>query len=69
MFYRFSLYFLKKINYILIMILGKPSLSNRIKNENLIDNYAEDNIKSASYDLRIGTIYKEKKIYSENYNF
>ena len=51
------------------MILGKPSLSNRIKNENLIDNYAEDNIKSASYDLRIGTIYKEKKIYSENYNF
>lgn len=50
------------------MVLGKPSLTRLIERENLIDDYSLDNIKSASYDLRIGAIYKGKKIYSENYN-
>ena len=50
------------------MILGKTSLTKLITENNLIDDYSLNNIKSASYDLRVGTIYKGKKIYSENYN-
>lgn len=50
------------------MILGKTSLTELINKDNFIDDYSLDSIKSASYDLRLGTIYKNKKIYSENYN-
>jgi len=50
------------------MVLNKNELTRLINNNNLIDDYLVQNIKSASYDLRIGTIYKGKSIYSESYD-
>lgn len=46
--------------------IGRKKLSSLIKSNTLLDNYEIKNIKSASYDLRIGTIYKDSKIYSED---
>lgn len=48
--------------------LGKTKLINLIKNQDLVTPYIEKNIKSASYDLRIGTIYQRTKIYSKDHN-
>lgn len=45
-------------------VLGKKKLTDLIINGDLLDDYELKNIKSASYDLRIGTIYKDDKTYS-----
>ncbi len=48
------------------MVLGRDKLTELIKSNTLLDNYDLNNIKSASYDLRIGTIYKDKLVYSKD---
>lgn len=48
------------------MVLGKTSLEKLINEGNLLVNFDLNNVNSASYDLRIGTIYKDGKIYSED---
>jgi deoxycytidine triphosphate deaminase len=48
--------------------LGKPELIRLAEEKNLLGtNYKMDNFKSASYDLRIGTIFKGGEIHSESH--
>ena len=46
-----------------ILELAKDSKVKLLGND-----YVEENLESCSYDLRVGTVFKEGKIFSENHN-
>ncbi|WP_321826046.1 dCTP deaminase domain-containing protein [Maribacter dokdonensis] len=46
--------------------IGRKELTKLITTNQLLNEYDLKNIKSASYDLRIGTIYKDGKIHSKD---
>ena len=45
--------------------LTKHELKNLVSTKNLLDVYEENNFQASSYDLRIGSIFKDKKIWKE----